>query len=348
MKTRLLFIIAFLISYGGWSQFQFSGYVDESFLEGKVYLSVVEDYRKMSGVYSEQILMQTQPDSTGFFQFSGNNLPKENKIYRIHVDTCKEKFFAFNHFSGHCPNSKEFLFIANNEDQLTLPFGFENEMFCSVISQQERSQAFLKIDSIKNDMKYAFSTYRSEANRKLNTKKWFTTLQNYGELLNEPLAELYIYSFLSDRSSELYSHYLEDLKSNSYYDNLMVRLEEKYPQTPYIEQYRAEITADKVLIDMPKQVPWWMYALGAVCLLSLAGNYFFFGKWKKLEKEKLIAASLSNQEKKVMHLILEDKSNKEIAETLFVSVSTIKTHINNLYKKLKVNSRDELKSLNIK
>jgi len=348
MKRWTFFIIALLVSLCSWSQFQFSGYVDEQFIEGKVYLSVVEDYRKMSGVYSEQILMQTQPDSLGFFQFSGDNLPKENKIYRIHVDTCKEKYFGFNHFSGHCPNSEEFLFIANNDDTLTLPFGFDNEMFCRVISQEERSQAFLKIDSIKNDMKFAFSTYRSEANRKLNTKKWFATLQNYGELLDEPLAELYIYSFLSDRSSELYSHYLEDLKSNAYYDNLLNRLEEKYPQTPYIEQYRAEITADKVLIDMPKQIPWWIYALGGVCVLSLVGNLFFFGKWKKLEKEKLIAASLSNQEKKVMHLILEDKSNKEIAETLFVSVSTIKTHINNLYRKLKVTSREELKSLNIK
>ncbi|WP_083612616.1 helix-turn-helix transcriptional regulator [Maribacter hydrothermalis] len=28
---------------------------------------------------------------------------------------------------------------------------------------------------------------------------------------------------------------------------------------------------------------------------------------------------------------------------MFISVSTVKTHINNLYKKLKVNSRDEIK-----
>ena len=40
--------------------------------------------------------------------------------------------------------------------------------------------------------------------------------------------------------------------------------------------------------------------------------------------------------------MLENKTNKEIASALFVSVSTIKTHINNLYKKLEVTSREEM------
>ena len=48
---------------------------------------------------------------------------------------------------------------------------------------------------------------------------------------------------------------------------------------------------------------------------------------------------------KIVENILLDKSNKEIADALFVSVSTVKTHINNLYKKLEVTDRDTLKSL---
>ena len=56
-------------------------------------------------------------------------------------------------------------------------------------------------------------------------------------------------------------------------------------------------------------------------------------------------ASLTQQENKVLDLILEDKTNKEIASELFVSVSTVKTHINNVYKKLEVSSRKEVKEL---
>ena len=40
-----------------------------------------------------------------------------------------------------------------------------------------------------------------------------------------------------------------------------------------------------------------------------------------------------------------DKTNKEIASELFISLSTVKTHINNLNKKLNVTSRKELKRL---
>ncbi|HIN98295.1 MAG TPA: LuxR family transcriptional regulator, partial [Flavobacteriaceae bacterium] len=47
----------------------------------------------------------------------------------------------------------------------------------------------------------------------------------------------------------------------------------------------------------------------------------------------------------ILDLILDQKSNKEIATELFVSVSTVKTHINNIYKKLGVSSRDEVKAL---
>ena len=47
----------------------------------------------------------------------------------------------------------------------------------------------------------------------------------------------------------------------------------------------------------------------------------------------------------IQEKIAEGKSNKEIASELFISLSTVKTHINNLYKKLDVSSRDDLKSL---
>ena len=52
---------------------------------------------------------------------------------------------------------------------------------------------------------------------------------------------------------------------------------------------------------------------------------------------------LTEQEQKVVQEILKNKTNKEIASDMFISVSTVKTHINNLYKKLNVNSREEIK-----
>jgi DNA-binding CsgD family transcriptional regulator len=330
------------------AQYEFDGYVDDSMIEGEVYLSMVEDYRKISGVYHEQIIAKTVPDSTGYFVFTGNNLPAQNRMYRIHVDTCPDGEFNVSHVSGNCSNSKEIVFVANNTTDLSLPVTFEDEMFCKVVSTDERSNAFLKIDSLKNDMRFAFSSYRSEANRKLNTKKWFSILQQYGEQLNEPLAELYVYSFISDRRSILHAYYLEDLKTNEYYNNLLQRLISTYPETTYALQYEAELKADQFLVQTASEakLPWWIYVVGLLTLLSVLANFYFFGKWKKIKNAIPDASKvLSNQEQKVLDLILADKTNKEIATEMYVSVSTVKTHINNLYKKLKVSSRDEVKTL---
>jgi LuxR family transcriptional regulator, maltose regulon positive regulatory protein len=48
---------------------------------------------------------------------------------------------------------------------------------------------------------------------------------------------------------------------------------------------------------------------------------------------------LSERELQVLALVAASMSNKEIAGRLFVSVTTVKTHINNLYRKLDARSR---------
>ena len=51
---------------------------------------------------------------------------------------------------------------------------------------------------------------------------------------------------------------------------------------------------------------------------------------------------LSNQEIKIKRHIIDGKSNKEIADELFISLNTVKTHISNLYSKLNVSNSKEL------
>ncbi|HLT53612.1 MAG TPA: LuxR C-terminal-related transcriptional regulator [Flavobacteriaceae bacterium] len=329
------------------AQYSFKGYINTETWHENVYLSVVEDYRKMSGVFFEQIISQTTADSTGYFEFSGNQLELENRIYRIHVDNCSGVEQDLNHFNGHCNDSKEVVFIAKNTDTIQFPFSFDSQMFCLVESRNEKAMSFIKIDSLKEDMRYAFGEFRSEANRKLNNKKWFKKLQDYGKQLNEPLAELYIYAFLSDRSNNLHEYYLEDLKTNPYYEDLLTRLSSKYPSTKYLTQYKNELKSDEYILSLsnkPSNLP--KYLLYGLLLASLAINILL---WKRSKNQKTNTSNpiekLTKQEQNILNLILEDKTNKEIAEALFVSLSTVKTHTNNIYKKLNVQSREEAKTL---
>ncbi len=60
-----------------------------------------------------------------------------------------------------------------------------------------------------------------------------------------------------------------------------------------------------------------------------------FNNWKKLD-------TLSQREKEVLGFILENQKRKDIAETLFVTESTIKKHTSAIFKKLEITSRAEL------
>jgi DNA-binding NarL/FixJ family response regulator len=52
---------------------------------------------------------------------------------------------------------------------------------------------------------------------------------------------------------------------------------------------------------------------------------------------------LSRRELKVLEQLNTDLSNKEIAGVLCIGLSTLKTHINSIYKKLEVKNRAELR-----
>ena len=65
------------------------------------------------------------------------------------------------------------------------------------------------------------------------------------------------------------------------------------------------------------------------------------GDSDKFSKEKIKEFELSDREKEVLVLISQGFKNAEIAEKLFVSQNTIKTHIKNIYVKLDVKNRVE-------
>jgi LuxR family maltose regulon positive regulatory protein len=56
-------------------------------------------------------------------------------------------------------------------------------------------------------------------------------------------------------------------------------------------------------------------------------------------REERTFNSLSEREQMVLDLMAEGRSNQEIARALVVTVSTVKTHLNNIYAKLQVHTR---------
>jgi len=77
-------------------------------------------------------------------------------------------------------------------------------------------------------------------------------------------------------------------------------------------------------------------------LLSVSFVLFLYKQYFTTDSNVVKRNHLTSKEKEILELIKQGKTNKEIANELFISVSTVKTHINNIFKKEKVSKREEL------
>lgn len=57
--------------------------------------------------------------------------------------------------------------------------------------------------------------------------------------------------------------------------------------------------------------------------------------------DRLDINNLSDREKEICKLIVLGYSNKEISDELYISLNTVKNHLNNIYKKLGVSDRTQ-------
>lgn len=64
----------------------------------------------------------------------------------------------------------------------------------------------------------------------------------------------------------------------------------------------------------------------------------------KSEGMDTLLNGLTERQREVYDLIISGKTNKEIMTELFIEQSTLKSHINQIYRKLDIKSRRELKS----
>ena len=130
----------------------------------------------------------------------------------------------------------------------------------------------------------------------------------------------------------------KDISENgAYYMTLLEELRKSgIPQMEY--QFLEEKLAFINQMALEKKLSQSRWLNLVLLLFSLSLIFFLF----RLRKKTTLPPELSKQETTVRNLILQGKTNKEIANELFISLSTVKTHITNIYGKLNVSNRQEL------
>ena len=130
-----------------------------------------------------------------------------------------------------------------------------------------------------------------------------------------------------------------DIEENwDYYSSLLETLREsEIPPTEYLFLEEKMAYLSQPLLKRKLSWSTWLN-IGFIALVLILTMSLVYLKRKPRKTE---IPTLSKQETLVRNLILQGKSNKEIANELYVSLSTVKSHITSIYSKLNVSGRRE-------
>jgi len=102
------------------------------------------------------------------------------------------------------------------------------------------------------------------------------------------------------------------------------------------------VPAQSIAIRTGFTVPILFLIMGISKLSDDIQRLALFRDKQAVNEQNLNNYALTNREKEVAVLLVEGNSYKQIAEKLFISLPTVKTHASNVYKKCKVTNRMEL------
>ena len=340
MKKIIIILISFFYNISCFSQYSISGYINSEEKNKTVYLSLLR-YNEEYLISTEQVLFSTQTDSTGFFQMKGKLLSDKNKLYRIHSNL-EENHSGFQ-FSDDGINRNYHNFIFSNLDSIFFPN--RNQIWFS--HSQNSNQAdnewrkFLKYEL---ELLKGYSEIKNEETKQQVKKSFSNELKLYcKDSLTNSLVKLLVFSHIKANILNLEEDYRED---TDFYSEIQNELKQEYSETSYYLQFQEEISKLSISsINKSYQFQKKLnYLFGILLLFAFATIFFLIQKIKKKTKQGIMSevSTLTNQEEKIAKLICGGLSNKEIASTLFISSSTVKTHIRNLYSKLEISNRQQL------
>ena len=306
MKKRLTFLSLILSSLSLFSQSDISGYIFKEVTKGEeAQIHLIEVNEKKVSKSSEKIVASSQIDEKGYFHIS-KHLTKQPKFYYLSLN--EEDLIA---------RSKKFLLGEND----SIFFQRANKSLSAYETTSLGHKEWQKMTMFLKRMK--------------GKKKNLDEIRSYSKDSLQILAVKLISIKELDKKQLLD----KDIALNkNYYSLLLSELKESEIDPQEYVFLELKLTKLHVLnTEESYAISKW---LNVALVFLIIGMLFFFYRSKN-SKQPL--AMLSKQELAIKDLILQEKSNKEIASELFISVSTVKTHITNIYQKLQVVNRNDLR-----
>ena len=317
-------------------QFLFEGELPEFWSGQVISLSLIKDPLRSDRVYADQIILQTEVDDHGRFVFAGDFLPKRKQLYRIHASPCFEEEHSSN---LRCRELEERIFVAQNQDSLRFTSNTDGGFLCQENSEQVGQG--VRAQDLRRALPMGNHAPLSEAARALEFEQWLSEVENYYEETSEPLLVLYALGDVLDSRNEYGA--TDSSSVNMILISLQKDLGGQFPQSVKDILLANIFESAGNSLEHDNTAVWPLFLYGGLLLLFLI-LVLLIGKRVlqfKRAKEELLPA-LSQKEQALLADIVKGMSNKELADTHHISLSTVKTHMNNIYRKTGASNRQEL------
>ncbi len=288
-----------------------------------VYLSIISDFDQLNSMSNQMIIENSKIGKNGNFSFDTEYLPAGNNLYRIHLSKKGDPPASL--IIGGKDENHMFL-IANRESNISIKNSNSENIFGNIeILNSPQSQLMDEIDKMVLFLDTA-NFNSSSLKRELTEKALDEKLRQFADTCSFPLVALYaIYKTNFD---------INNKENPNYYQRFLKKWEKE--KSPYFEEFRKTIPIEKSNRSYS-----FLFGMAGLVLGMLLT--FFILKRKPKKKNQL--QELTIQERKIYALLQQEKTNKEISDELNISLSTVKSHVNNIFSKLNIKSRKEIISV---
>lgn len=320
MKSLYLIFVLLLSVMQCYAQSTLKGYVDPEKNPNGTREIILTRLLQGEDSRDRVVVARERVQKDGFFAFGDSVFTGQDEVYQVKIEIFSpgKKILdtTINDFRT---------FILSNRDSLRFTYG--NSEFYGYYTSNEADKEWQKLKKYEEQITF---------DKNFDPETYVEQTRNYTkDSLQILLVKLHSIKTLDEKqllekdikeNADFYLDLLQELQSSDLDPASYASLENK------IRAKHQDIIARKYRISL---------VLNFFGFSGIVGLLFLVFRMRK-NSETAPAVPLSRQEENIKNLILQGKTNKEIAGELFISISTVKTHTSNIYSKLNVSNRKDL------
>ncbi len=339
----LLICLILLLTYSAKANYLIEGKINmKGEWQNQIYLATIDRLDDYYSANSEFVINVGPIDNDGNFIIEGDNLPEHAQFYKLFLlKEAQSEFDACLYVGGENHNFVHLILDNNSKVEIQsdatafAPFGDYK------VNGNTENQLMKELRNLVYPS-YIFYEIKFPAELKFSQDKLNRDLFNFADTCSSTLVSL-----AAINNTDFDGYFETNIGA---YNSFGDELKSAFKDHPYTKDYFRKLRYYGPEPVANESAIWWKIAIPFLCLLvggllwqnsKLKGQLSTLQNTVATQPDSKPDIHLTTQEIKILNLINDGKTNKEIAGDLYIEVSTVKSHINKLYSKLNVKNRQE-------